>query len=257
MKKVVLFGVGERFSIAYPWIQNSIFEVIDIWDNDEKKRGKQVDQIEIGAASEKYVDSEVEIVITNKYVKEIKNQLLQMGYEADRIHDVWWIYFCRMMHFYDTGNVVMEEGERQAIEYIKKFGLTTFNIELSENYAKSKMESGFDRDNEMHYVIHNDSKLYLCRGYGEEAGICHYYGLKEEQDKNSPHCYAKHILFEKYDCIVDGGCCEGIFALDMTQKCDELFLIEPDHRWIDTYQYTFRDLDEKKLHVIQKGLGKM
>lgn len=255
MIKIILVGAGEWLKRTYPWIKDTFFEIIGIWDNDSKKHGQRVGDYIICAPSDTYIGKGIDVVITSTYVEDIKNQFMQMGYHASTIHDIWWLHFCRMNAFYKMNDICLGKGEQKAIEHTRKFGLTTYNIDLSKEYRESTIECDFDENNNRYFCLHNGKKMYMREGDDKAYAVGYYNKLRKEQDVCSPHCYKTFVVNQRYDCIVDAGCAEGIFSLDVIDRCKELFLIEPDSAWFEACQYTFGSKNNTTVYMYENELG--
>lgn len=157
---------------------------------------------------------------------------------------------------------------QRELEYIKKNNCQTFNDEFTEKYKSVEYNIEFDKKVNMYYIMHNDKKLYFKRGMTKREVQEYYKSLKVEQDEKSPHCYQiQRLRMNSYRKILDIGAAEGIFALDMIDRCDEVIMYEYDSRWIDALEKTFEPYQNKirivKCYVsdrdegIEKTLNKM
>ncbi|QDO83432.1 FkbM family methyltransferase [Shewanella psychropiezotolerans] len=73
-KKVAVFGAGNGGQQVIEWLHKSNIEVVRIYDNDEKKQGKQVLGIEICTPTMKIINDHP-VVIASTWNKEIVKQL--------------------------------------------------------------------------------------------------------------------------------------------------------------------------------------
>lgn len=77
-KKVAVFGAGNGGQQVIEWLQKSNIEVVCIYDNDDRKKGKQVLGIEICPPT-KQIINDFPVVIASTWNKEILKQLALLG----------------------------------------------------------------------------------------------------------------------------------------------------------------------------------
>lgn len=247
---VILFGAGKQLERIYKYVECSVINICEIWDNDETKNGLLFDGIAIAKPRRKLSMDKFQIVITSPvYYKEIKEQLIsEYGFLEDEIHDVMWIYSLRMSRYYSSN--IIDGEEKKAFDRILECGLETYNVDMDESHTEELIAYGVENDKG--YVIHNGYKMFFPSRYKRENALSYYRGLRREQNINSPHCYANFILDDDFDCVVDAGCCEGIFSLDMVSKTKTLILIEPQKDWTLLYDKTFEKME---INVCNKFLS--
>ena len=142
-------------------------------------------------------------------------------------------------------------AEQQAIfEYIKENPLTEFPYPYTKKYTLDNIETYFDTDLQMFYVLQNNKRLYFKKRWSET--LCKQYcnGLLMEQDESSPHRYeTANFQVSQGDVVVDAGAAEGNFALSIVEKVKKIFLFEPDPEWIEALEATFAPWKEKVVIV--------
>jgi hypothetical protein len=73
-----------------------------------------------------------------------------------------------------------------------------------------------------------------------------------EQDIRSPHSYAAFpINYQLTDVSVDLGAAEGIWALDIADKVNVIYLFECEESWIEALQATFEPWKDK-VYIVNK-----
>jgi 16S rRNA A1518/A1519 N6-dimethyltransferase RsmA/KsgA/DIM1 with predicted DNA glycosylase/AP lyase activity len=79
-----------------------------------------------------------------------------------------------------------------------------------------------------------------------------YNTLCVEQDMESPHSYhVFDIHYQPADIAVDIGAAEGIWALDIVEKVESLYLFECEENWIEALHATFAPWKEK-IRIVNK-----
>lgn len=144
---------------------------------------------------------------------------------------------------------------KEIIEYMKKRKvLNVFNYEEMDNYYQNlKVESGYDKENKLYYVVHCNKKMYMSSKFNTQIKAENYYkGLLKEQYKDSPHRYlTDNFNLNDSDCLVDCGGAEGIFTLENIDLVSKAYIFECDEEWIKALKLTFKDY-ENKVQIIEK-----
>lgn len=82
------------------------------------------------------------------------------------------------------------------------------------------------------FTVYNDEKFFA--------------NLMQEQLPNSPHLYTKGDHQVKAgDVLIDAGVAEGNFALRYVDICSKIFLFEPNPRWLEPLNQTFKNFRDK------------
>jgi len=121
------------------------------------------------------------------------------------------------------------------------------------DYDFSSIEVYRDDQLELYYVLHNGRKLYYSKDYQSELAIRkRYCNILIEQDEKSPHCYLwGDFNVEENDIVMDIGSAEGNFSLDIVERASKLYIVEPDIKWIEALNATFRPWKDK-VHIVNK-----
>ena len=108
----------------------------------------------------------------------------------------------------------------------------------------------------MNYIVRNGRRLYGKRNWSKEKFRGYYAGLIIEQDKESPHCYISDNdrLPKNGGVLADIGTAEGIFALDMIDYFDKIYLFECDPEWIEPLNRTFEKYRDK-IEIVKSYVG--
>lgn len=96
--KYLLFGTGDYYERYKKWF--SCDEVVALLDNSELKQGTYIDGIQVLSPAQGIMLDYDAIIILSFYVKAMKQQLLELGVEKDKIY-----------HFYDLHSLLNEKGE--------------------------------------------------------------------------------------------------------------------------------------------------
>ena len=118
------------------------------------------------------------------------------------------------------------------------------------------VESGYDCSLKLPYIVHRGRKLYFPRKYSvaqaEEAYrgyICGDRLLGKGVDF-APHQYqSKDYCVHEGDVVVDVGCAEALFSLDVIDLASKVYLIERDGIWKAPLRATFAPYKDKAVFV--------
>ena len=139
---------------------------------------------------------------------------------------------------------------QETLAYWKTHGLSVFNQHIPKD------KGTFDKvffDEDLPYIYFKTvggdyRKMYYPRDkqffiYKGEKFVAN---LMEEQLPTSPHLYIKgeHKVCAG-DIVIDAGVCEGNFALRYVDLCSKMYLFEPDSRWLEPLNRTFKDYRDK------------
>lgn len=110
------------------------------------------------------------------------------------------------------------------------------------------------------YVLHNNKKLYFPSNFSEDLTKNTYVNFIENEcilggggRKRAPHQYQSDMVkVEKEDVLIDIGCAEGLFALDVIDKVKKVYLIESDPNWIPVLKATFKPYSSKVIILNKK-----
>lgn len=86
--KILFFGTGQSYQNNKKWFANNKkIEIVGFLDNDHAKQGNTLDGIKIFPPSiVEHMKFDI-IYVMGKYVEEMREQLLQLGVNKDKIHD--------------------------------------------------------------------------------------------------------------------------------------------------------------------------
>lgn len=104
--KYLLFGTGDYYERYKKWFASD--EVVALLDNSELKQGTYIDGIQVLSPAQGVVLNYDAIIILSFYVKAMKQQLVELGVEKERIY-----------HFYNLHSLLKEKGEivKRPIKY--------------------------------------------------------------------------------------------------------------------------------------------
>jgi hypothetical protein len=136
-------------------------------------------------------------------------------------------------------------------------------------YKKTKqvknIVSGYDSIKNLPYVMHKNRKLYFVHSWTEEESVKQYKDFIENENilgggyrEKAPHQYQSATFQVKSsDILLDIGCAEALFALDVIDKVKKVILLESDPVWFTPLKATFeKEINEGKVVLIEKNAGK-
>ncbi|MDR2065454.1 MAG: hypothetical protein LBP85_07095 [Prevotellaceae bacterium] len=127
------------------------------------------------------------------------------------------------------------------------------------------IESGYDTVKNLPYVIHKKRRLYFKNSWTQEKAAKEYKNYIENEQilggnyiEKAPHQYQSESFHVKSsDILLDVGCAEALFALDVIDKVRKVILFESDHVWFEPLKATFeKEMKEGKVVLIEKNAGR-
>ena len=169
----------------------------------------------------------------------------------------WLLKQLMIMKYEDFDDAAIQE----TLEYWKTHELSIFNQHLDGKESKN-YRVFFDCECNLPYIhfqtVGGDwRKMYYPR---DEKFFIHngekfVYGLMNEQLPTSPHLYIKgEHKVNAGDIVIDAGVCEGNFALRFVDICAKMYLFEPDKRWLEPLNQTFKNYRDK-VEIIPRFLA--
>jgi hypothetical protein len=159
------------------------------------------------------------------------------------------LYF-RILHYFEHNNIKEYSSE---IDYLAKIGtLTTYPYNRTNKEVKD-VNSGFDKEKRLPFVVHDNKKLFFPRHFSIETAKQFYLNFIVRENilgggfmEKSPHQYTTESFSVKNDDIVlDVGAGEGLFLLDVIDKIKKGFVFESDKSWIKALIATFEPYKDK------------
>jgi hypothetical protein len=123
---------------------------------------------------------------------------------------------------------------------------------------------GYDKEKNLPYAIHKNRKLYFTRSCTKEEAMWIYRNFIENENilggdytEKAPHQYQSASFYVKDgDMLLDVGCAEALFALDVIDKVKKVILFESDPVWFEPLKATFaKEINEGKVVLIGKNAG--
>lgn len=259
-KKIILFGIGNngrKIMDAYE-IYDADFEVAAIADNQSELTDyKGVTVISADRIRDYEYD---EIWISSIYYREINKQLveeLRIPMSAVRYVEYPMPFLEKAIHGryiegIDGRRECLSEELRQVIDYVSDNGVRMYCYSFYDEYMNRELPIYYDEEYKLYYGMCYGRRMYLSRKYdtAQKAGLYFQYACME-QDERSPHCYlTEYFRIEKGDVGVDVGAAEGIFALQVLDKVEHIYLIEADADWCEALKATFCK-ERDKVTIIQ------
>ena len=185
-----------------------------------------------------------------KFFYDTVPKLVKLGIApADRLKSMFWLLKQIMILKYeDCADPVI----RETLEYWRTHELGIFNQHV--NFGDCIADKiFFDADCNLPYIHFKTIGGDNCRIYfprEEKFDTCDgknfVVDILAEQRPNSPHLYTTdNHQVHAGDILIDAGVCEGNFALRYVDICSKLYLFEPDARWIEPLNRTFKNYRDK------------
>jgi hypothetical protein len=134
----------------------------------------------------------------------------------------------------------------EALAFIRKYKLTTFNYEFIFDYEDREVEVHRDDACGMLYVVEDGKRLYFKRTVTDpEQAADLYNAMCKEQDPRSPHRYTRPGHDVGGGTVLDLGAAEGLFSLRIVDRVSALILFECEPGWIEALQQTFKPYADK------------
>ncbi|MDR3704386.1 MAG: FkbM family methyltransferase [Paludibacteraceae bacterium] len=160
----------------------------------------------------------------------------------------------RKMNIYFKTHKKIGEKYREELEFINRVSKDTYSWIFPYPYIKSlsieDIPVFFNSDKNLHYVIHNDKRLYFKKEINTEEKVrIAYYCACIEQHEESPHCYLNEEFNIQRGVVLDVGAAEGILGLEHIEKIDKLYLFEAQKEWIEALEATFEPWKDKVIII--------
>lgn len=131
-------------------------------------------------------------------------------------------------------------------EFLMSNPVECYNYKYTKKYKEIRVNVFFDQNVNLYYVIHNNKKMYMKKGWTEDQVRDYYRFLMIEQDELSPHLYFTEDLKNKrFRKVLDLGAAEGNFTLDIIERCENAYIFECDPGWIEALKATFKPWKDK------------
>lgn len=259
-KRIILFGIGNNgksIMDAYG-LYDADFEVAVITDNQSELN----DYAGVKVVSAEQIGNYEydEIWIASIYYREIKRQLV------DELHILPSVirYVEYPMPFLEkmirsryeeeiAGRKKCLSGElQQVIDFVSDNGVRMYCYSFYDEYMNRDVPVCYDEERKLYYGICFGRKMYLSRKYdtSQKAKLYFQYACME-QDERSPHRYlTEYFGIEKGDVGIDVGAAEGIFAVQVIDDVEHIYLIEADAGWCEALEATFCN-ERDKVTILQ------
>lgn len=260
MKNILLFGCGANGKkLVDEYIKYSgCHKIIGIVDNNTSLASYRGIQIVHPKDIRKFDYDE--IWVCTIYFLEVKKQLVDKYSVEEKkilyVEPVVPILEERIRKKYRQElyqNKRIESDLREVLEYIKDHPVHMYCYPFYDEYVHHNTPIYFDEEKQLYYAYYHSNKIYFSKKMDTEQKARSYYNsVLMEQDVRSPHCYHNGRCMENVSGVcVDIGAAEGIFALDVIDKVDHIYIIEVDAEWIEALRYTFEPFMEK-VTIVQK-----
>ncbi|MCM1123837.1 MAG: FkbM family methyltransferase [Eubacterium sp.] len=259
-KKIILFGIGNNGKSIMDAYEkyDTFFEVTAIADN----RSDFADYAGVKVISPDQIRGceYDEVWISSIYYREIRKQLVeQMQIPSSRVRYVEYpvpflekAFFERYREELAGQRKCGSEELQQVMDYVSDNGVRMYCYPFYDEYMEQDAAVCYDEERGLYYGVCFGRRMYLARRYDtpQKAGLYFQYACME-QDERSPHRYiSKHFSVEKGDVGIDIGAAEGIFALQVIDDVEHIYLIEADAEWCEALKATFGN-ERDKVTIIQ------
>lgn len=147
--------------------------------------------------------------------------------------------------------VLPKSEKNTAYAFVGKHGLTSYCGNYLLDYSNASVDVQTDEETGMPFVLHNQKKLYFRRSSDKKKIQEDYKALLIEQDIRCAHRYV--VSYEELAgrILLDIGCAEASFALDVVDKVEKIYLFEYDPEWEEALKLTFSSWPDR-VEIIRK-----
>ncbi len=189
-------------------------------------------------------------------LKEQKEELNELQNKLDKLNRE--VILQKVLLFYLRNDDTQFKTEIKFLEQIGRIEVFPYRQIKYLTNAQVFM----DHSKQMPYVLHNQKKLYFPKSFSEAHALKIYKNFIESENllggnyiEKAPHQYQSEKVFvKKNDIVLDIGCAEGLFALDVIDLANKVYLIENDPFWIDSLKATFEPYKDKAV-IINKTIS--
>lgn len=147
---------------------------------------------------------------------------------------------------------------QKELDYLHQKG-NYCNFPYTADNTNLHVESGFDQEVKLPYVIHKNKKLFFKASLTPTEALNSYKNyilterlLGDDDTPNTPHQYqSPRVRVTEGDVLFDIGAAEGLFALDQIEKSSNVIIVESDPEWIEPLKHTFAPYGDKVI-ILQK-----
>lgn len=170
-----------------------------------------------------------------------------------------WLYYIRLKHFRSKllKNIIKysktPSGEifRTEANFLRENGVGVFPYPFIFNYnrenIKVKIIDGFP------VVDYKGKDLFFPKSFSDGKIINYVHNLFLEQDQDSPHSYKTQLFqIDENDVLIDIGCGEANYSLEIIEKIKKVYLFESNKIWIEPLNRTFSNWENKVTIFNQK-----
>lgn len=246
MEKIILYGTGKKAEHLLELLDKlKQFEIIEVWDNDERKHGKHFSCFTVKKPQKQDAFA---VLVASTYYSQIKANLVS-EYQMDEKFIKPWNY---CFHYYKEQILDRyrnsEEAEIQSVlRFLETEELDVMNGAFRKEYETIPVPIELDEEKGLFYTYWHGKKMYLASKFPTKRAAENYVrGLMLEQDKESPHYYGNFPYgSEKKGVVVDVGAAEGFWALDALEYASKVVILEGEPEWLEALRYTFGPYQDK------------
>lgn len=185
-----------------------------------------------------------------------QEEIRKLKIESIHQEKILQLKFKNILQFYNE-NPDLAISYNSELSYLKENGPSVFPYKQLKSIGVP--QAGFDYDKELPYVIHNGKMLFFPNNWSIEQSITAYKEFIESENilgggyrVKSPHQYQTETFqVLEGDVVLDVGCAEALFSLDVIDKVKKIYLFESDIVWISALKATFEPYKDK-VQIINK-----
>lgn len=169
------------------------------------------------------------------------------------------IYYQLILNYYNSSP---SDDFRDEIDFLKELGhIEAFPYKRLKSLTD--VQAFFDPVKQMPYVIHPpNKKLFFPKNWSVVQARENYIKFIQTENllggnylKKSPHQYqSENVFVKENDVVIDVGCSEALFALDVIDIARKVYLIESNAIWLEPLRETFKPYMDK-VEIINKAIS--
>ncbi len=249
MRQVIIFGTAGTVEREWEFIDFQKYNIIEFWDNDETKWGSTYKGKNV---VKPYVGANVDLICIMSWSdREIRNQLLELGYAKENIKSRTYFVREELLQYYDANEHLVDKDMRIILDRLRSKEMDMWNTDWADTIDETNVDIYYDEKCDMYYIWHSGYKMYFPQKYNTKEKVRDYWKIemKSEHEK-SPHKYFTDQYFVKDNSvIVDAGGAEGRFTLEVIDRVSKAYIVECEDYWIEALKQTFAPWKDKIIFI--------
>ena len=188
------------------------------------------------------------------FINKLNNLIIWKAIVPKVIRTLIWKFLLRKKILQSFKNN-KDKGIKKITDFLDKNPLEIFPYNFIFNYKENDIEVYFDDDKNLKYTYLFSKKLYFPKRWSKSRIRKSLNQLLIEQDLQSPHRYLTDTFnINENSIVVDIGCAEANFSLEIIEKVKHIYLFEANDKWIIPLKTTFEKYKEK-VTIVNKKLS--